>query len=63
MAKPYGLANQKLCYISIFKSCRKSQRMFLGMVGECEPWFALMTRLNVCVWWGGGAPNFSTKES
>ena len=25
LAKPYGLANQKLCYIWIYKSCRKRQ--------------------------------------
>ena len=28
----YGLANQKLCYISIFKSLRKIQRIF-GVYG------------------------------
>ena len=37
MAKPYGLANQKLSYISICKTWRKIQRMFLRMFGEYEP--------------------------
>ena len=32
--KPNGLTNQKSCYIPICKSWRKSQRMFLRMVGE-----------------------------
>ena len=35
LAKPYGLADQNLCYIqTLKKSLRKRQRMFLGVVGE-----------------------------
>ena len=37
LAKPYGLANQKLCYIQSYKSWRKRQRMFLRIVGEYGP--------------------------
>ena len=44
MAKPYGLANQKLCYIPICNSWRKGQRMFLKMVGENGPWQILSYR-------------------
>ena len=39
MAKPYGLANQKLCYIQIYKMLEKRQRMLLRMVGEYESKF------------------------
>ena len=38
LSKPYGLANQNLCYILIDKSWRKAQRMFLRMVGEYGPY-------------------------
>ena len=38
LAKPYGLANQKLCYIPICNSWRKRQRILLRMVGEYGPW-------------------------
>ena len=34
---PYGLANQKLCYIQIYKSWRKRQRTFLRVVGIYGP--------------------------
>ena len=44
LAKPYGLANQKLCYIQICKSWRQRQRMFLRMVGEYGPWWVGATR-------------------
>ena len=37
LAKPYGLANQKLCYIPIYKSWRKGQIIFVRMVDEYEP--------------------------
>ena len=37
IAKTYGLGNQKLCYIPIYKSWRKRQIMFLRMVGEYWP--------------------------
>ena len=43
LAKPYGLANQKLCYIQIYKSWRKRQRTFLEMFGEYEPWSLVLT--------------------
>ena len=36
MAKPYGLANQKLCYIPVCKSWKKRQRMFLRMVCDIQ---------------------------
>ena len=39
LAKPYGLANQMLCYISICGSWRKRQRIFLRMLGEYCPWW------------------------
>ena len=32
--RPYGLANQKLYYIQIYKIWRERQGMFLRMVGE-----------------------------
>ena len=35
--KPYGLANQKLCFIQIYKAWRKRQRMFLRLVAESGP--------------------------
>ena len=39
MARPYGLANQMLCYIQIYKIFEeKDKRMFLRMVGEYGPW-------------------------
>ena len=34
LAKPYDLANQKLCYIQIDKSWKKKTKMLLRMVGE-----------------------------
>ena len=49
MAKPYGLANQMLCYIQFSQPevvihanlqnlVGKRQRMFLRMIGELGPW-------------------------
>ena len=37
MAKPYGLAKQKLCYIQIYITWRRRQKMFLRMIGEYGP--------------------------
>ena len=37
LAKPYGLANQKLCYIKNYLSLGKRQQMLLRMVGEYVP--------------------------
>ena len=37
LAKPYGLANQKLYYIQIHKTLEKKKTMFLSMVGEYRP--------------------------
>ena len=39
LAKPFGLANHKLCYIHIYKILEKTTRLFLRMVGEYRPWF------------------------
>ena len=47
LAKPYGLANQKLCYIQSYKSLRKRQRMFLRIVGEYGPWFLLVCSISL----------------
>ena len=40
MANPYDLANQKLCYIQIYKSSRERKRMILRTVGEYGPGFS-----------------------
>ena len=42
MAKPYGLADQNLCYIPVCISWRQRQRMFLRTGGEYGP------RLIIC---------------
>ena len=42
LPKPYGLTNQKLCYIQICKSWRKRLGTFWRIIGEYAP----------VVWWG-----------
>ena len=42
MAKPYGLANQKLSCIHTYKSRRKRQRIFRELLVNTEPDYLLL---------------------
>ena len=48
LAKPYSLANQKLCYIQIRKFLKERQRIFLRMVGEYGPRFPSEIWTKIC---------------
>ena len=50
MAKPYRLANEKLCYIPICKPWRERQRIFLRMVGEYLPCIHLLRTFVALEW-------------
>ena len=46
LAKPFGLANQKLCYIQIYKILEKKTKNVLDWLVNTEPDKFLSVKLN-----------------